>query len=152
MKKFIMSLSVFYIVLFAWCSVTFDFDWAMLERFTDKISYLYASCWSDIKLLEESMTPENIQSMDQTCVASIKAIKKIRWRIEKIKWRIWENEIINQILAKVDEIINTLQNSKDKISNVYENGIKTDISSLIDKFNWDELVESLQNLSEDYNN
>lgn len=98
------------------------------------------------------MTPENIQSMDQTCVASIKAIKKIRWKIEKIKWRIWENEIINQILAKVDEIINTLQNSKDKISNVYENGIKTDISSLIDKFNWDELVESLQNLSEDYNN
>lgn len=98
------------------------------------------------------MTPENIQSMDQTCVASIKAITKIKWKIEKLKWKIWENETINQILAKIDEIINTLQNSKDKISDFYENGVKTDISSLINNVNWDELIENLQDLVEEYNN
>lgn len=152
MRKTAILLSIFFVIFLAWCSVTFNFDWAMIERFTDKISYLYASCWSDIEWLQESMTPENIQSMDQTCVASIKAITKIKWKIEKLKWKIWENETINQILAKIDEIINTLQNSKDKISDFYENGVKTDISSLINNVNWDELIESLQNLSEDYNN
>ena len=152
MRKTAILLSIFFVIFLAWCSVTFNFDWAMIERFTDKISYLYASCWSDIEWLQESMTPENIQSMDQTCVASIKAITKIKWKIEKLKWKIWENETINQILAKIDEIINTLQNSKDKISDFYENGVKTDISSLINNVNWDELIENLQDLVEEYNN
>jgi hypothetical protein len=31
------------------------------------------------------MTPEAMESMDQTCVASIKAITKIRNKIEKLK-------------------------------------------------------------------
>jgi hypothetical protein len=31
------------------------------------------------------MTPETIESMDQTCAASIKAITKIKGKIEKLK-------------------------------------------------------------------
>lgn len=152
MKKKLVLLSIFFVIFIAGCSITINFDWAMIERFTNKISYLYASCRSDIEELQENMTPENIQSMDQTCVASIKAITKIKWKIEKLKWRIWENETINKILAKIDEIINTLQNSKDKISNFYENDVKTDISNLVNNVKWDELIESLQDLVEEYNN
>ena len=86
MKKLWIVLPIALII--AGCSVTFDFDGAMIERFTNKISYLYANCRSDIEWLQETMTPETIESMDQTCVASIKAITKIRWKIEKLKWKI----------------------------------------------------------------
>ena len=151
MKKLLSILSVLVVSVVAWCSVTFDFDWAMIERFVDKISYLYASCWSDIEWLQENMTPETMESMDQTCVASIKAITKIRNKIEKLKWKIWENETINNILAKIDEIINTLQNSKDQITALYKNKSGADISHLINQVNWDRLIEGLEDLAEDYN-
>jgi len=151
MKKVLSILSVFIVSIVSWCSVTFDFDWAMIERFVDKISYLYANCWSDIEWLQENMTPEAMESMDQTCVASIKAITKIRNKIEKLKWKIWENETINNILAKIDEIINNLQNSKDQIVNFYNNKSGLDVSNLINQMNWDGLIESLENLAEYYN-
>lgn len=151
MKKLLSILSVLIVSIVSWCSITFDFDWAMIERFVDKISYLYANCWSDIEWLQENMTPEAMESMDKTCVASIKAITKIKNRIEKLKWKIWENEIINNILAKIDEIINNLQNSKDKIINSYVNKPDSDLSNLIKQMNWDDLIESLENLAEDYN-
>lgn len=151
MKKLLSILSVFIVSIVSWCSVTFDFDWAMIERFVDKISYLYANCWSDIEWLQENMTPEAMESMDQTCVASIKAITKIRNKIEKLKWKIWENEIINNILAKIDEIINNLQNSKDQITKFYNNKSGLDISNLIKQMNWDSLIENLEDLAEDYN-
>jgi L-ribulose-5-phosphate 3-epimerase UlaE len=92
-----------------------------------------------------------MESMDQTCVASIKAITKIRNKIEKLKWKIWENEIINNILAKIDEIINNLQNSKDQITKFYNNKSGLDISNLIKQMNWDSLIENLEDLAEDYN-
>jgi len=136
-------------LLVAGCSVTFDFDGAMLERFTNKISYLYANCRSDIEWLQETMTPETIESMDQTCVASIKAITKIKWKIEKLKWRIWESEALNNLLAKIDEIINSLQNSKDKIKKYSSN---IDLSGLVNQVNEENLIWSLESLTQEINN
>ena len=133
----------------AGCSVTFDFDGAMIERFTNKISYLYANCWSDIEWLQETMTPETIESMDQTCAASIKAITKIKGKIEKLKWRIWESEAFNQLLAKIDEIINSLQNSKDQIKNYSSN---VNISGILNQMSWSNFIESLENLAQEINN
>jgi len=147
MKKLWIVLPI--IMLVAWCSITFDFDGAMIERFTNKIAYLYANCWSDIEWLQETMTPETIASMDQTCVASIKAITKIRWKIEKLKWRIWESEALNKLLAKVDEIIDSLQNSKDKIKEYSSN---VDISGLVNQMKWDNLIENLEELAQEYSN
>lgn len=135
-------------LLVAWCSITFDFDGAMIERFTNKIAYLYANCWSDIEWLQETMTPETIESMDQTCVASIKAITKIKWKIEKLKWRIWESEAMNKLLAKIDEIINSLQNSKDKIKEYSSN---IDLSGLVNQVKEDNLIGNLEELVKEYN-
>ena len=148
MKKLLSILSVLVVSVVAWCSVTFDFDWAMIERFVDKVSYLYASCRSDIEWLQETMTPESIQSMDQTCAASIKAITKIKGKIEKLKWRIWENEALNKLLAKIDEILNTLQNSKDQIKNYSSN---IDISGLVNQVNKENLIWSLESLAQEIN-
>ncbi len=131
-----------------WCSITFDFDGAMIERFTNKISYLYANCWSDIEWLQETMTPEAIESMDQTCVASIKAITKIKEKIQKLKWKFWESEALNQLLAKIDEIINSLQNSKDKIKEYSSN---IDISWLVNQMSWENLIWSLESLVQEIN-
>ena len=147
MKKLWIVLPIALII--AGCSVTFDFDGAMIERFTNKISYLYANCWSDIEWLQETMTPETIESMDQTCVASIKAITKIKWKIEKLKWKIWESEVLNQLLAKIDEILNSLQTSKDRIKEYSSN---VDISGLVNQMNADNLIGSLENLAKEYNN
>lgn len=147
MKKLWILLPIISII--AWCSITFDFDWAMIERFTNKIAYLYANCWSDIEWLQETMTPETIESMDQTCVASIKAITKIKWKIEKLKWRIWESEAMNKLLAKIDEIINSLQTSKDRIKE-YSSGV--DISGLVEQMNMDNLVWGLEKLAQEYGN
>jgi len=135
-------------LLVAGCSVTFDFDGAMIERFTNKISYLYANCWSDIEWLQETMTPETIQNMDQTCAASIKAITKIKGKIEKLKWRIWESEAMNKLLAKIDEIINSLQNSKDKIKEYSSN---IDLSGLVNQVKEDNLIGNLEELVKEYN-
>lgn len=146
MKKLWIFLPV--ALLVAWCTVTFDFDGAMIERFTNKISYLYANCWSDIEWLQETMTPESIASMDQTCAASIKAITKIKGKIEKLKWRIWENEALNKLLAKIDEILNSLQNSKDQIKNYSSN---IDISGLVNQVNKENLIWSLESLSQEIN-
>ena len=147
MKKLRIVLPIILIV--AWCSITFDFDGAMIERFTNRISYLYANCRSDIEWLQETMTPETIESMDQTCVASIKAITKIKWKIEKLKWKIWESEVLNQLLAKIDEILNSLQTSKDRIKEYSSN---VDISGLVNQMNADNLIGSLENLAKEYNN
>ena len=135
MKKLWILLPIALII--AGCSVTFDFDGAMIERFTNKISYLYANCWSDIEWLQETMTPETIQNMDQTCAASIKAITKIKGKIEKLKWKIWESEAFNQLLAKIDEIINS--------SNV-------NISGILNQMSWSNLIESLEGLAQEINN
>ena len=95
------------------------------------------------------MTPETIESMDQTCVASIKAITKIRWKIEKLKWKIWNSELVNQLLAKIDEIINSLQNSKDQIKNYSSN---VNISGILNQMSWSNLIESLESLAQEINN
>ena len=147
MKKLWILLPIISII--AWCSITFDFDGAMIERFTNKIAYLYANCWSDIEWLQEAMTPEAIESMDQTCVASIKAITKIKWKIEKLRWRIWENETINNLLAKIDEILNSLQTSKDRIKEYSSN---VDITWLVNQMNMDNLVWGLEKLAQEYGN
>jgi hypothetical protein len=118
----------------------------MLERFTNKIAYLYNNCRSDIEWLQEVLTPEAVESMDQTCVASIKAITKIKWKIEKLKWKIGETELINQILVKVDEISNSLQTSKDQISELYKNNPNVDLGWLISNLSGDKIVENLENL------
>ena len=86
---------ILFVAVLVGCSVTVDFDGVMLERFTNRIAYLYNNCRSDIEWLQETMTPETIESMDQTCVASIKAITKVRWKIEKLKTRIWDSEIVH---------------------------------------------------------
>ena len=127
----------------AWCSVTFDFDGAMIERFTNKIAYLYANCWSDIEWLQETMTPETIESMDQTCVASIKAITKIRGKIEK------DTANPKILITKIDEIIDSLQSSKDKIKQYSSN---IDISGLVNQMKWDNLIENLEELAQEYSN
>lgn len=147
MKKLRIVLPIILIV--AWCSITFDFDGAMIERFTNRISYLYANCRSDIEWLQETMTPETIESMDQTCVASIKAITKIKWKIEKLKWKIWENEAINKLLAKIDEILNSLQTSKDRIKEYSSN---VDISGLVNQMDADNLIWGLEKIAQEYSN
>ena len=149
MKSIKITLFSLCAVFLAWCSITFDFDGAIIERFTNKISYLYANCRSDIEWLQETMTPETIESMDQTCVASIKAITKIKWKIEKIKWKIWESEILNQLLAKIDEILNSLQTSKDRIKEYSPN---VDISWLVNQMNTDNLIWGLENLAKEFSN
>ena len=149
MKSIKITLFSLCAVFLAWCSITFDFDGAIIERFTNKISYLYANCRSDIEWLQETMTPETIESMDQTCVASIKAITKIKWKIEKIKWKIWESEILNQLLAKIDEILNSLQTSKDRIKEYSSN---VDISWLVNQMNTDNLIWGLENLAKEFSN
>ncbi len=148
MKKFLIFLPI--IAIITGCKISINFDWAMLERFTNKISYLYANCRSDIEWLQETMTPESIESMDQTCAASIKAITKIRKKIEKLKWRIWENETLNDLLDKVDEIINSLQNTKDQISDISTNYGQWDLSTLLDQLNWQNLINNLENLTKDF--
>jgi len=110
-------LSVF--VFLWWCSISVDFDGAMIDRFINKISYLYANCWNDIEWLQEVMTPETVQSMDQTCVASIKAITKIKDKLEKMKWRIWNNVVVSNLLLKVNEILTSLEVSKNQIVDLY---------------------------------
>lgn len=95
------------------------------------------------------MTPETIESMDQTCVASIKAITKIKWRIEKLKWKFWDSEVLSELLVNVDELTNSLQKSKDQIKNYSSN---VDISGLVNQMNWDKLVENLENLAKEYSN
>jgi hypothetical protein len=87
--------------------------------------------------------------MDQTCVASIKAITKIKGKIEKLKWRIWESEAFNQLLAKIDEILNSLQNSKDQIKNYSSN---VNISGILSQMSWSNLIESLESLAQEINN
>ena len=149
MKSIKITLFSLCAVFLAWCSITFDFDGAIIERFTNKISYLYANCRSDIEWLQETMTPETIESMDQTCVASIKAITNIKWKIEKIKWKIWESEILNQLLAKIDEILNSLQTSKDRIKEYSPN---VDISWLVNQMNTDNLIWGLENLAKEFSN
>ena len=97
------------------------------------------------------MTPETIKTMDQTCVASIKAITKIKSKIQKLKNMVGESEILNQILAKVDEIINSLQDSKNQIINMNDYN-DMDMSMILNKIDGDKLIESLESLSEKYNN
>lgn len=148
MKKFKIIFTILMLVCVSWCSVSVDFDGAILERFTDKIAYLYNNCWSDIEWLQETLTPEAIQSMDQTCVASIKAITKIRWKIEKLKWRIWNSELVNQLLSKIDEIIYSLQTSKDEISGLYRENQNIDLWWIIQSIDWETVIQNLQELIE----
>ena len=112
------------------------------------IAYLYSNCRSDIEWLQETLTPEAIQSMDQTCVASIKAITKIKGKIEKLKWRIWNSELVNQILSKIDEIIYSLKTSKDQIANLYTNNSNVDLWWFIESMDWETMIENLQELVE----
>lgn len=151
MKKIFAIMFLIFVPFVSGCSISIDFDGAMIERFTDKIAYLYANCWSDIEWLQEVMTPETIKTMDQTCVASIKAITKIKSKIQKLKNMVGESEILNQILAKVDEIINSLQDSKNQIINMNDYN-DMDMSMILNKIDGDKLIESLESLSEKYNN
>lgn len=151
MKKFSVIIISFFILFISWCSISIDFDGAMIERFTDKIAYLYANCRSDIEWLQEVMTPETIKTMDQTCVASIKAITKMKSKIQKIKNMVWDSEILSQILEKVDEIIDSLQNSKNQIVNMNDYS-DMDMTIILNKLDWDKLIESLEDLAEEYKN
>lgn len=119
MKKIWIIIIFIVFVFIWWCSVSVDFDGAIIDRFINKISYLYANCWSDIEWLQEVMTPETIQSMDQTCVASIKAITKIKEKLEKMKWKIWNSAVVSNLLLKVNEILNSLEMSKNQIVDLY---------------------------------
>jgi len=147
MKKLWIVLPI--ILFIAWCTITVDFDWAMVERFANKISYLYSNCWTDIEWLQETLTPEAIETMDQTCAASIKAITKIKWKIEKLRWKIWSTEDLNLFLVKIDEIINSLQNSKDQIKNYSSN---VNIPWILNQMSWSNLIESLETLAQEINN
>ena len=149
MKNLKFLVPILCVLLLAGCKVSIDFDGAMIERLTNKISYLYANCRSDIEWLQETMTPETIESMDQTCVASIKAITKIKWKIQNIKNKVWDSEILNQILEKIDEIIASLQNSKDQIKNYTSN---VNISGILNQMSWSNLIENLENLTLEFNN
>ena len=149
MKNLKILVPILCVLLLAGCKVSIDFDGAMIERFTNKISYLYANCRSDMEWLQETMTPEMIESMDQTCVASIKAITKIKWKIQNIKNKVWDSDILNQMLEKIDEIITSLQNSKDQIKNYSSN---VNISGILNQMSWSNLIESLENLTQEFNN
>ena len=149
MKNLKFLVPVLCMLLLAGCKISIDFDGAMIERFTNRISYLYANCRSDIEWLQETMTPETIESMDQTCVASIKAITKIKWKIQNIKNKVWDSDILNQMLEKIDEIITSLQNSKDQIKNYSSN---VNISGILNQMSWSNLIESLENLTQEFNN
>jgi len=148
MKKIKIIFTILILMCVSWCTVSVDFDGAILERFTDKIAYLYSSCRSDIEWLQETLTPESVESMDQTCVASIKAITKIRWKIEKLKWRIWNSELVNQLLSKIDEIIYSLQTSKNQISDLYWENKNIDLWWIIQNMDWDNMIQALQELVE----
>lgn len=149
MKNLKFLVPVLCMLLLTWCKVSIDFDGAMVERFTNRISYLYANCRSDIEWLQETMTPETIESMDQTCVASIKSITKIKEKIQNIKNKVWDSDILNQMLEKIDEIITSLQNSKDQIKNYSSN---VNISGILNQMSWSNLIESLENLTQEFNN
>ena len=59
------------------------------------------------------------------------------------------NETINNLLAKIDEILNSLQTSKDRIKEYSSN---VDISWLVNQMNADNLVWGLEKLAQEYGN
>lgn len=147
MKKILITALCVIFVFVWWCSVSVDFDGVMIDRFINKISYLYANCWSDIEWLQEVMTPESIQSMDQTCVASIKAITKIKDKLEKMKWKIWNSVVVSNLLLKVNEILASLETSRNQIVNLYNTN---NLSESFDSVFWlmkteDEVSNWLEN-------
>jgi hypothetical protein len=49
MKVLKFILPILFVTVVAGCTISIDFDGAMLERFTNKIAYLYNNCRSDIE-------------------------------------------------------------------------------------------------------
>ena len=56
---------------------------------------------------------------------------------------------IEKSAKRIDEILNSLQTSKDRIKEYSSN---VDISGLVNQMNADNLIESLENLAKEYNN
>ena len=57
--------------------------------------------------------------------------------------------LCRKLLAKIDEIIDSLQSSKDKIKQYSSN---IDISGLVSQMKWDNLIENLEELAQEYSN
>jgi hypothetical protein len=85
--------------------------------------------------------------MDQTCVASIKAITKIKDKLEKMKWKIWNSVVVSNLLLKVNEILDSLEVSRNQIVNLYNTN---NLSESFDSVFWlmkteDEISDWLEN-------
>lgn len=129
--------------ILGWCSISVNFDWAMMDTFVNRISYLYANCRSDIEWLQEVMTPETIADMDQTCAASIIAITKIKEELEQLKWKVWNNALISGLISKINELLDKLENSRNQIINMYNaNILQWSLDNLLD---WMMTEEELSN-------
>jgi len=66
-----------------------------------------------------------------------------------LRWKIWSTEDLNLLLVKIDEIINSLQNSKDQIKNYSSN---VNIPWILNQMSWSNLIESLETLAQEINN
>lgn len=121
MKIFKIFISILFVAVLAWCEINLQFksDWEILNNAIEKISYLYNNCMVDLEWIEDVMTPETMATMDETCKASIKTMKKVRSTIEKLKWKLWESQMVNLVLNKVNLAISSLENWITQINNVY---------------------------------
>ena len=108
-------------LLLAWCEINLQFksDGAILNNAVERIAYLYNNCMTDIEWIEEVMTPETMENMNETCKASIKTMWKIRTSVEKLKDNVWDSQVVTLILSKINTAISTLENGTAKITSIY---------------------------------
>ena len=105
----------------AWCEISLSFksDEDVLGRTVEKVAYLYNNCMFDLEWMEEVMTPDARESMDQTCKASIKTMKKLKSTVEKLKSKLWENQSVSSILEKINMAIASLENGTSQMASLY---------------------------------
>ena len=146
MKNLKFLVPVLCMLLLAWCEINLQFksDWEILNNAIEKISYLYNNCMTDLEWIEDVMTPESMANMDETCKASIKTMKKIRSTIEKLKWKIWESQMITLVLNKINWAISSLENWTNQITNIY-NQIENWSSNIDFEKEYSEIISNMKN-------
>ena len=120
--KFVKIAAILAFSLFlAWCEINLSFksDEDVLWRTVERVAFLYNNCMVDLEWMEEVMTPESRDSIDETCKASIKTMKKLKSTVEKIKAKLWENQTVSSILEKINMAIASLENGTSQMTSLY---------------------------------
>lgn len=138
-------------LLVAWCEINLSFksDEDVIWKAVEKVAYLYNNCMFDLEWLEEVMTPEAWESMDETCKASIKTMKKLKSTVEKIRLKVGENPTIITILDRINTAIASLENGTSQVKSLY-NQFQGDWSQIDFAQKYNEILNNMknQNISE----